>query len=186
MAAGLRFHTEAGLLTSFVTALPFPVSQWIARPLPYTVTASLRIHTGFPFHSPFGEHLCATILYFFQTVGLYHILSNCQCVLMPDIRFYSLVRANKQAASSNGTRCRFFYPSSVFPLSAVQQRHAAAQRAQCHHGIQRHAGICGFGRCHRLRGVGHAGIALPVAGSGGVIRPDGCRMSKAFPPGTVR
>ena len=64
MAAGLRFHTQAGLLTSFVTALPFPVSQWIARPLPYTVTASLRIPTGFPFHLLLGRHLCATTLYF--------------------------------------------------------------------------------------------------------------------------
>ena len=36
MAAGLRFHTQAGLLTSFIAALPFPVSQWIAGPLPYT------------------------------------------------------------------------------------------------------------------------------------------------------
>ena len=64
MAAGLRFHTEAGLLTSFITALPFPVSQWIARPLPYTVTASLRIPTGFPFHLLLSRHLCATTLYF--------------------------------------------------------------------------------------------------------------------------
>ena len=67
MAAGLRFHTEAGLLTSFITALPFPVSQWIARPLPYTVTASFRIRTGFPFHLLLSRHLCATTLYFFQT-----------------------------------------------------------------------------------------------------------------------
>ena len=64
MAAGLRFHTEAGLLTSFITALPFPVSQWFARPLPYTVTASLRIRTGFPFHLLLSRHLCATTLYF--------------------------------------------------------------------------------------------------------------------------
>ena len=34
--------------------------------LPYTVTASLRIHTGFPFHPPNGGHLGATILYFFR------------------------------------------------------------------------------------------------------------------------
>ena len=82
MAAGSRFHTEAGLLTSFVTALPFPVSQWIARPLPYTVTASLRIPTGFPFHLLLKQTpLCYNFI-FFQTVGLYHILSNCQSVLM--------------------------------------------------------------------------------------------------------
>lgn len=66
MAAGLRFHTEAGLLTSFIAALPFPVSQWFARPLPYTVTASFRIRTGFPFHLLLNRHLCATTLYFFR------------------------------------------------------------------------------------------------------------------------
>jgi len=38
--------------------------------LPYTVTASLRIHTGFPFHPPLGGHPDATILYFFQTATL--------------------------------------------------------------------------------------------------------------------
>ena len=70
MAAGLRFHTQAGLLTSFIAALPFPVSQWIAGPLPYTVTASFRIRTGFPFHLLLGRHLCATTLYFFSDSGI--------------------------------------------------------------------------------------------------------------------
>ena len=74
MAAGLRFHTQAGLLTSFITALPFPVSQWIARPLPYTVTASLRIPTGFPFHLLLGRHLCATTLYFSDSGIISHFV----------------------------------------------------------------------------------------------------------------
>ena len=39
---------------------PFPVSQWLRKQLPYTVTASLRILTVFPFHSPAGKHLYAT------------------------------------------------------------------------------------------------------------------------------
>ena len=80
--ADLKFYAKAVLLTSIIAVSPFPVSQWIARPLPYTVTASLRIPTGFPFHLLLSRHLCATTLYFFQTVGLYHILSNCQSVLM--------------------------------------------------------------------------------------------------------
>ena len=74
MAAGLRFHTQAGLLTSFITALPFPVSQLIARPLPYTVTASLRIPTGFPFHLLLGRHLCATTLYFSDSGIISHFV----------------------------------------------------------------------------------------------------------------
>ena len=74
MAAGLRFHTQAGLLTSFITALPFPVSQWITRPLPYTVTASLRIPTGFPFHLLLSRHLCATTLYFSDSGIISHFV----------------------------------------------------------------------------------------------------------------
>ena len=62
--ADLKFYAKAVLLTSFIAALPFPVSQWIAGPLPYTVTASFRIRTGFPFHLLLGRHLCATTLYF--------------------------------------------------------------------------------------------------------------------------
>ena len=50
--------------------------------LPYTVTASLRIPTGFPFHLLLKQTpLCYNFI-FFQTMGLYHILSNCQSVLM--------------------------------------------------------------------------------------------------------
>ena len=30
-------------------SFPFPVSQWALKQLPYTVTASFRIHTGFSF-----------------------------------------------------------------------------------------------------------------------------------------
>lgn len=74
MAAGLRFHTQAGLLTSFIAALPFPVSQWIAGPLPYTVTASFRIRTGFPFHLLLGRHLCATTLYFSDSGIISHFV----------------------------------------------------------------------------------------------------------------
>ena len=45
--ADLKFYAKAVLLTSIIAVSPFPVSQWIARPLPYTVTASFRIRTGF-------------------------------------------------------------------------------------------------------------------------------------------
>ena len=47
VCSGLEIPAEAGLLTSFIAALPFPVSQWLRRPFPYTVTASFRIRTGF-------------------------------------------------------------------------------------------------------------------------------------------
>ena len=36
---------------------PFPVSQWFRKQLPYTVTVSFRILTGFPFAHPLGCNL---------------------------------------------------------------------------------------------------------------------------------
>ena len=45
--------TQAGLLTSIIAPPLFPdVSSDAADSLPNTVTASLRILTGFPFHRP--------------------------------------------------------------------------------------------------------------------------------------
>ena len=59
--ADLRFYIQAGLLTLFFAAFLVPVSRGLhEKQLPYTVTASLRILTVFPFHSPAGKHLYAT------------------------------------------------------------------------------------------------------------------------------
>ena len=45
--------TQAGLLTSIIAPPLFPdISSDAADSLPNTVTASLRILTGFPFHRP--------------------------------------------------------------------------------------------------------------------------------------
>ena len=66
------FCEQAGLLASFIVFHPFPVSQWLTEKLPYTVTASLRIHTGFPFHPP-RAGTCTLHFYIqFQIRGFYH------------------------------------------------------------------------------------------------------------------
>ena len=49
--ADLKFYAKAVLLTSIIALPLFPdISSDAADSLPNTVTASLRILTGFPFH----------------------------------------------------------------------------------------------------------------------------------------
>lgn len=57
--ADLRFHAKAVLLTSVNAASPSRFSQWALKQLPYTVTASFRILTGFSFAHPTGCNLIA-------------------------------------------------------------------------------------------------------------------------------
>ena len=62
--------------------------------LPYTVTASLRIHTGFPFHPPLGGHPDATILYFFRRL---HYSTGRKIVNTANRRFPGVfLRKNRQ------------------------------------------------------------------------------------------
>ena len=58
---GEQMVTERG---SMVWMSPNMEIDVYKRQLPYTVTASFRIPTGFPFHLLLSRHLCATTLYF--------------------------------------------------------------------------------------------------------------------------
>ena len=114
MAAGLRFHTQAGLLTSFITALPFPVSQWITKPLPYTVTASLRIPTGFPFHLLLSRHLCATTLYFSDSWIIPHFVKLSIRFMVGLSRTY--LRQHRTIASETSCRIVLCCPKNTMRM----------------------------------------------------------------------
>jgi hypothetical protein len=53
-------HRQVSWLPSSQNAA-FPVSQCIPAPLRYTVTASLRILTGFPFHQTITSDTCTVV-----------------------------------------------------------------------------------------------------------------------------